>query len=290
MKYFDLTQGSPEWFAARAGIPTSSCFDNIITPKTMELSKSFGSYANHLIAELLLGKPLEDFRGTFSMERGGALEDEAARLYQMITGDQVERGGFCTDDAFTMGASPDRRILRPDGTVKKCLEIKVPNPETHVANMVANEIDRKYYPQVQGQMLVTGAEAVDWISYHPEMAPVIITTPRDDAFIAKLEAALDAFHVELRKKLQRLVDLGYVERIPEYKRPKETGPAWFEQPFDDEQEIPVFDAAVPDMAHLPEKEPETQPTKEQLAREARERLAAANKRAAAAAMGDSHGH
>ena len=34
MKVIQCTQGTPDWFEARRGIPTASRFDMILTPKT----------------------------------------------------------------------------------------------------------------------------------------------------------------------------------------------------------------------------------------------------------------
>jgi len=235
MRYFDLIQGSPEWFAARAGIPTASRASSIITPAEMKYSKSAGPYQNLLIAELLLGRPLDsDAFKSFSTERGGALEGDAGALYAMLTSDKLERGGFITNDDFTAGASPDRRVLKPNGKIKKLVEIKVPDPDTHIGNLVANVIDRAYYPQVQWQIWVAGeeCEAVDWMSFHPELPPSIISTPRDDDFIAKLEEAVGHFHTELQKKMRRLLELGHIEAIPEYKRPKETAAPFWDQAAD----------------------------------------------------------
>lgn len=223
MKYFDLVQGSPEWFAARAGIPTTSKFGSIMTPAKMEYAKTAAdTYQDLLIAELLLGKPLDaDAFKSFSMDRGGEYEGDAASLYEMMTGETLSRGGFCTDDDFTMGASPDRRILREDGTVKGLVEIKCPDAQTHVRNLLSSVIDRKYIPQVQGQMLVTGAEYVDWFSYHPELAPSLVHTERDENAIAVLRDYMARFNRELNEKLQRLVDMKHIVEIPKYIRPAE---------------------------------------------------------------------
>ena len=68
-----VEQSTPEWLAVRAGIPTASCFDKIISPKTLRLSASAEKYLDRLLAERLLGMPLESASSDF-MSRGHALE------------------------------------------------------------------------------------------------------------------------------------------------------------------------------------------------------------------------
>ena len=63
----DVEQGYAEWVAARLGIPTASCFDKIITPKTMKPSASADKYAWELIAERVLGRPVDDASSGFSL-------------------------------------------------------------------------------------------------------------------------------------------------------------------------------------------------------------------------------
>jgi hypothetical protein len=74
----DLKQGTHEWLQARVGIPTASRFDDLITPKTRKPSSSATRYRNEILAEWILGHPIE--WGTSQwMERGTELESEARR-------------------------------------------------------------------------------------------------------------------------------------------------------------------------------------------------------------------
>ncbi len=63
MKIIQCEQGTPEWFQARLGIPTCSRLDEVLTPKTLKLSTPAGKYRNQLLAEWLVGYPL-DFGGS----------------------------------------------------------------------------------------------------------------------------------------------------------------------------------------------------------------------------------
>jgi hypothetical protein len=48
-----------------------------------------------------------------------------------------------------------------------------------------------YFQQVQGCMLITGAESWDLFAYHPKVKPLLIPVRRDDEFLAKLQTEID---------------------------------------------------------------------------------------------------
>lgn len=198
MRLLNVEQGSPEWFNARLGIPTASEFCKIITPTGKESTQADG-YANRLVAELLIGKPVSDFEGNEWTERGKELEPDAVAFYEMSYGILTHAVGFIMDDEGTMGASPDR-LVGEDGL----LEIKCPSPQVHVQNMLNKRIDTKYIPQVQGQLLVTGRKWVDWLSYHPEMPPVIIRVERDEKYLEQMAVLMKGFRLALNDKITQL--------------------------------------------------------------------------------------
>jgi hypothetical protein len=186
----NVQQGSTEWLDVRAGIPTASCFDKIVTPKGKASSQA-EKYMHKLIAERLMGHPTIEFQGPW-LDRGKELEADAALYYESIRELTCERVGFITNDAGTIGASPDR-LVGDDGL----LELKIPAEHTHVAYMLTRAVDAEYYPQVQGQLWVTGRKWLDIMSYHPEMPPAIIRVERDEKYIAVLSAAVEAFSLQL---------------------------------------------------------------------------------------------
>ena len=91
MKIIDCVQGTPEWIQARLGIPTASEFHCIVGNTTGELSRARDKkglsevakkYAYRLVAETLLGRPLEKPPGTpWAMQRGKDLEQAARDQY-----------------------------------------------------------------------------------------------------------------------------------------------------------------------------------------------------------------
>lgn len=214
MKYFDVPHGSDEWFECRRGIPTASCFDKIITPKGV-FSKQSTSYAHLLIAEIITGESQDKFPPTYAMERGSIMEAEAAEAYEFMSGNKLLAGCFISDDEVRWGASPDRLIVDADGNIVGCLEIKCPLAPTHVENLLSGEIDDKYIPQVQGQMMMDSRfKFAHWFSYHPQMPQSIIEVQRDDAFIAKMTQGLEQFHAYKIQALEKLVKLGAIDAVP----------------------------------------------------------------------------
>ena len=200
----DVTQGTPEWLALRAGIPTASCFDQIITPKG-KASTQAERCMHTLLAERIMGHPVTEFVSTW-MDRGQQLEAEAVAYYEGIKERDTVKIGFLTNDSCTIGASPDR-FVGNDGL----LEIKVPKEHTHVSYLLTRSVDAAYYPQVQGQLWISGRAWLDIMSYHPEMPPALIHVERDDAYIATLRAAVETFSAELERMSATLRDRGWIK-------------------------------------------------------------------------------
>lgn len=214
MKYIEVPQGCDDWFRERIGIATASMFDKIITPGGKPCkSQTSRDYQNKLISECLLKVPSTTFPPSFWMERGALLETEAAAWYEFDQDCTLYPGGFCVADCGTYGASPDRLVGTPDN-LEGLIEIKCPAPWTHIENLLKDKIDTDYYPQVQGQMLVTGAQWVDWLSFHPDLPPSRIRTKRDEDYIQKLREAMASFGADMRQKFTSLLQMGHIKEVP----------------------------------------------------------------------------
>lgn len=200
----NVTQGTTEWLAVRAGIPTASCFDRIITPKGKPSTQA-EKYMHKLLAERIMGHPVIEFAGPWA-ERGKDLEADAALYYEGVREIELSRVGFVTNDAGTVGASPDR-FVGEDGI----LELKVPAEHTHVAYLLTRAVDAEYWPQVQGQLWVTGRKWLDIMSYHPEMPPAIVRVDRDERYIGTLAVAIEEFSGALERKAIELREKGWIK-------------------------------------------------------------------------------
>jgi hypothetical protein len=198
--FHDVEGRSEQWFALRLGIPTSSEFHKIITPKKLELSKQAPGLMYRLLAEWITGEQVENFESEY-MIRGTELEDRAVLAYEMLTDTETSRGGFITTDDGMLGCSPDRLI----GEVGD-LEIKCPLIQTQVGYALTGEVGDDYMAQLQGRMFIHGREWVDIFSYHPRLSIPPLRIQRNEKFIAALQPVLASFvatMLEARELLER---------------------------------------------------------------------------------------
>lgn len=202
MIIYDVEQGSLDWHLLRMGIPTASAFDRILTPGGKRSAQARG-YLQHLIAESLVGGPLDQIKTSW-MTRGHELEAEAVAYYEFERGVAAPAIGFVTDDAMRVGCSPDR-LVGDDGL----LEIKVPSPEVHVGYLLYEDVAAAYMAQLQGQLWLTGRQYVDICSYSPILPSCIIRVGRNEEYIRLLAEAIGEFADELDAEKARLSAAGY---------------------------------------------------------------------------------
>ena len=187
----DLEQGSTEWMMARLGIPTASRFDRLLTKKTRKPSVGQNPYRAELVAEYLMGQPL-DWGTSAWMERGTELEDEARRWYEMDRGVNVAQVGLVLRDDGRVGCSPDGLVGEDGG-----LEIKCPAAVQHVKYLLGIvDLAETHTGQVQGAMYLTGRKWWDVLSYNPALPAVQVRVAVDEEYQAALVAVLEPF-VEL---------------------------------------------------------------------------------------------
>ena len=187
--YDDLTQGTDEWIAARAGMVTASTVGKLLTPT--------GKVANNdtartltltLAAERITGRVV-DVRPTSDMIRGTLDEPFARDLYAEHTGQKVEEIGFMVRkfDDFRLGASPDGLIGETGG-----IEIKSRRPKQQLATILNGRVPAANMAQVQASLLVSGREWWDYCSYAGSMALYIIRVYPDPAWFKALTDATAA--------------------------------------------------------------------------------------------------
>lgn len=198
MQIINIEQGTEEWLNVRRGVVTGSRFKDVVTPSKGELSKSSVSYMHELVAERM-GVTVQFFQNEH-MKRGNELEEQARTAYEFVKDCKVDEVGFCLSDNKLVGVSPDGLIGEDGG-----LEIKCPKETTHISYLVKGELPSIYKPQVQGSMWITGRKWWDFMSYHPDLPPLIIRIPRDEEYISKMEAGITKFSkemIEMEKKIR----------------------------------------------------------------------------------------
>lgn len=207
MKILTCEQGSPEWLAARLGIPTASRFEAILTPGGKKSGgKGARTYRNELLAEWLLGQPL-DWGTTEWTHRGTEMEAEARDFYALLMDAEVRQVGFMLRDDGMVGGSPDGLIGEDGG-----IEIKCYGAKHHVAVLMGEDIATT--TQVQGNLWISEREWWDVLAYNPAMPHVRTRIYRNDLFIRDLAAAVDEFVGELLEARKHLVALGAEPREP----------------------------------------------------------------------------
>jgi putative phage-type endonuclease len=198
MLIVNCEQGTQEWFNARLGVPTASNFDKIITTEGKP-SKQRTKYLYQLAGEAISMSSEDTFQST-AMLRGIELESQARELYSMLFDLPVSKVGLCvTEGEIKAGASPDS-LVGEDGL----LEIKCPTISTHVSYLLDNKLPTDYFQQVQGQLFVTERKWCDFMSYYPNMRPLIIRVYPDVDFIKALSIELKSFCKELNEIITKI--------------------------------------------------------------------------------------
>lgn len=193
MKVWDVEQGTHAWLRLRAGKPTASCFDRILTPAKLKLSEQSGPYMHQLLAEIVTGRPIEDESDykSFWMRRGSDLERKAVEAYEFQTEQDSRLVGFLTNDEGTIGASPDRLV----GERGSC-EMKAPKLETHIGYMLEPQsLAADYRLQLYGQLYV-GRGVLDWddiVSFHPDLPMVRVRVYPDEDIFRRMDEVLPEF-------------------------------------------------------------------------------------------------
>lgn len=164
--FTELEQGSPEWLAARCGIPTASVIGQLITPKTVKPAANDTSRALvlTLVAERITGH-VEPVFPNADMTRGTMSEPFARDIYSENYAPASEVG-FMTRDfgGYKIGFSPDG-LVGDDGL----LEIKSPRQKKHLATILADEVPLEHMAQCQTGLLVSGRDWIDFVSYNGGM-------------------------------------------------------------------------------------------------------------------------
>jgi hypothetical protein len=199
VKIIDCDQRSPEWYAARAGIPTASEFKTVLRERGRTKGSESAerrSYILKLAGERITGDPATSYENA-AMVRGREMEPQAREDYAFIHDVEPQLIGFVTLDDGTAGASPDS-LIGADGM----LEIKTAEPHILLGHMRSGEFPAEHKAQCQGGLWICEREWIDLCIYWPKMKPLVIRAYRDEAFIAELAKAVEAFNAEVAEAVE----------------------------------------------------------------------------------------
>jgi YqaJ-like viral recombinase domain len=200
LQIFDCEQGSPEWFAARLGLPTASKFHSILAKGE---GKTRRSYLYALAAEIISGIQTESFQSA-EMKRGRELEPEARNHYAFVKNVEPQLVGFVRNG--NMGASPDS-FIGDDGV----LEIKTQRGDLLIDTIIKGEFPPEHRAQTQGSLLISGREWIDLYIYCPGMPAFIRRSVPDKPYLATLKGEIDRFNDELAALVARIQDYGALQ-------------------------------------------------------------------------------
>jgi hypothetical protein len=197
LEIFNCAQNTPEWYAARLGIPTASQFHAILAQGQGKVRRK---YMMELIGERLTGDNAASFSNVHT-ERGHTLESDARELYSFETIEPIVQVGFVRRGQlpFVVGCSPDA-LVGYDGV----LEIKTKLAHLQLEVLDKGAVPAEHVAQCQGALWVTQRKWLDFVSYWPGLPLFIKRVYPDVEYIAKLETAVQEFIQEMCTLVSRL--------------------------------------------------------------------------------------
>jgi putative phage-type endonuclease len=201
----ELIQGSDEWFSARRGKITASRLGDLMKKTKYGESTYKTRLRTELAIERITGKSASSVVMNQAMHDGIEREPEARQLFEAITGKEVALcGSFDHPSIVNTSASPDG-LLRGENAI---LEIKCPTAVTHVKNVMADGMDRRYLYQVAWQMACTESTHGYFASYHPDFPPELrlkwVRVERDDDLILDISKAVRQFDIEVEDLINNI--------------------------------------------------------------------------------------
>jgi len=172
----------------RAGVVTASTFKDVLAKgRGGGESETRRKLIYSTAAEILTGQPTPGFGGNANTERGKEWEAEVRALYSAGTDDEVTEVGFIRRGRI--GCSPDSVVGARGG-----LEIKTHAPHILLPMLERGTLPPEHKPQVQGILLVTGWEFMDFIAYWRGLPPLEVRVERDLDYLSNLQTELNLFH------------------------------------------------------------------------------------------------
>ena len=201
-----MEQGTQEWFSARLGKVTGSCFQKVLSGR-----QTAATYKMELVSERLTGQSPPQVSSK-AMAWGHEHEDKARIAYSLFLLDkdddrasQIKQVGFVDHpEVDGAGCSPDG-LVGDDGVI----EIKCPyTHKNHLRTLMTREVPKEYVAQCQGAMWVLGKSYCDFISYHPHfgssMELCVLRLERSDEYIANLCKSVQVFLDEIEVVIKQL--------------------------------------------------------------------------------------
>ena len=199
----DIIQRSDDWFSARCGSLGASQIADALAKTRSGYSASRANLRAKLVLERLTGKQEDGFKSA-AMQFGIDNEEHARSAYQFLMNASVQEVGLYKHPSINWThASPDGLVGE-----RGLLEIKVPQPATHLETLKSQTIADRYIKQMYWQMTCTGRDWCDFVSFQPSFPEDLQffckRIERDDKVIADLESQVAEFLAEVEADLDAL--------------------------------------------------------------------------------------
>jgi len=171
----NVQQNTPEWDELRLKYPLTASKAQAIGNQKEGLE----SLCWDQIAKIYsLGEKKEEYTNK-DLERGKELEPTALSLYELETGNSVQKVGFITNDEISKvgGSSPDG-LVNDDGLV----EVKAFDDTKHFKAVIEFKktgkfkIESQYIWQMNMQMLFSERKWCDFLAFNPNYGEALLIT------------------------------------------------------------------------------------------------------------------
>lgn len=184
----NLEQQTEEWFELRRQHP--------LTASNATAIRTAGAGLETLcwkaVAETISSKEVEHYSNEHT-DRGNELEEQAIAIYELETGNEVEKVGFITNDICEVGGCSPDGLIGKDGMC----EVKCPDDVKFLKLLVGYKegnakIANDHYRQMQMQLLFAEREWNDYIVFNPNFKESILVQRvlRDEKEFEKIKAGL----------------------------------------------------------------------------------------------------
>lgn len=185
--------------------PTVSRFKDILSPTGKE-SMAAPAYMRQILEWTFFDEQKEEF-SSFWTERGKKLEEEARVKYVEKTGIATMKPKFIFNKEHLCGCFMDGE------SVTGGIEIKCLKEKNHLEIENKKAIPLSFMPQLQGTLLVTGKQWIDFVSYMPERELYIHRVFPDNVWIGKMKTALKIFNDELTLRYENFLVENYYNEV-----------------------------------------------------------------------------
>lgn len=189
---------SEEWEEIHPRLITASNFKRVIGQFVQgDWSPTAKRYAYEIAAYTNTGIRKERPKDS-SMLWGIENEPFAIQAYEEAYFATTEKGRLIVKPDTIIGASPDAFVGK-----NGLLECKCPETSTHMETIINGQMPFIHFPQVQGQLWVTGREWCDFVSFDPRMKDpskrlFVQRIPRHEGFITEMGLTLLRFQEKVR--------------------------------------------------------------------------------------------